>query len=96
MQNYDHLFKMNSPASAPPPSEAPTPRSAAGKQPVLPFHSHYLQSKVVRARERIEAELKVAEEDAAAAGDPGSRPQDPPPPSPATEDDPNLGRKSRD
>jgi mitochondrial import inner membrane translocase subunit TIM16 len=62
---------------------------------VLPLHSHYLQSKVVRARERIEAELKVAEEDAAAA-DPGSRPKDPPPPPPTTAEDPNLGHKSRD
>lgn len=35
---------------------------------MIPSHSHYLQSKVVRARERIEAEMKVAaEEDGAAA-----------------------------
>lgn len=69
---------------------APTPRPEAvkpkptGKQPVLPSHSHYLQSKVVRARERIEAELKIAEEDLTAPAHeappaPGTTPPPPPP-----------------
>jgi import inner membrane translocase subunit TIM16 len=82
-QHYEHLFKMNSPA---PPPEVVKPRPA-GKQPVIPSHSHYLQSKVVRARERIEAELKIAEEDAAAeatreptTGSGSSSSQPPPPP----------------
>ncbi|KIM83302.1 hypothetical protein PILCRDRAFT_819549 [Piloderma croceum F 1598] len=82
LRNYEHLFKMNSPASPSSSSEpTPTPRPTAGKQPVLPSHSHYLQSKVVRARERIEAELKIAQEDAASPATheaPGSAP---PPPS---------------
>ncbi|PPR07373.1 hypothetical protein CVT26_013689, partial [Gymnopilus dilepis] len=51
LKNYEHLFKANSP---PPPPEKPQ----SGKKLAGPFHSHYLQSKVVRARERIEAELK--------------------------------------
>ena len=92
IQNYEHLFKMNSPASVPPLSGAPTPRPAAGKQPVLPSHSHYLQSKVVRARERIEAELKISEEDAAARDTPAG-PASPPPP-PPTEGGPGPGSKS--
>lgn len=52
-QNYEHLFKSNSP---PPPPEKPV----SGKQS-LQFHSHYLQSKVFCARERLEAELKILE-----------------------------------
>lgn len=40
-QNFDHLFKANNPLTA------------EGK----PHSSHYLQSKVVRAKERIEAEI---------------------------------------
>ncbi|KAF7376076.1 hypothetical protein MSAN_00022400 [Mycena sanguinolenta] len=47
MQSYEHLFKVNSPPPKPPP----------GKQPSIISHSHYIQSKVVRARERIEAEV---------------------------------------
>ncbi|KAL0956012.1 hypothetical protein HGRIS_002187 [Hohenbuehelia grisea] len=57
MKHYEHLFKANSPPP-PPAKPAPTPQ---GKQVPPPAHSHYLQSKVVRARERIEAELKVPE-----------------------------------
>ncbi|KAF7321281.1 Mitochondrial import inner membrane translocase subunit tim16 [Mycena kentingensis (nom. inval.)] len=49
LQQYEHLFKANSP---PPPSKI---------QP----HSHYIQSKVVRARERLEAELDIGAEAAA-------------------------------
>ncbi|KAJ7262258.1 Pam16-domain-containing protein [Mycena haematopus] len=47
MQSYEHLFKANSSPPKPPP----------GKQPSIISHSHYIQSKVVRARERIEAEV---------------------------------------
>ena len=46
------MFKANSPAPAP---EKPVRGKAAP-----PSHSHYLQSKVVRARERIEAEHGTA------------------------------------
>ncbi|KAG6917426.1 hypothetical protein DXG01_002512 [Tephrocybe rancida] len=53
LKNYEHLFKANSPA---PPPEKPLPK---GKS--LPINSHYLQSKVFRARERIEAELKLGD-----------------------------------
>ena len=48
------MFKANSP---PPPPEKPP----AGGRPQQLFHSHYLQSKVFRARERIEAEVKGAQ-----------------------------------
>ncbi|KAH7925960.1 protein transporter [Leucogyrophana mollusca] len=66
LKNYEHLFKVNSPR---PPPEAPKAGARAGKQPAPPAHSHYLQSKVIRAKERIEAELKVAvEEDTGAPG----------------------------
>ncbi|KAK0241879.1 hypothetical protein EDD85DRAFT_763328 [Armillaria nabsnona] len=69
LQNYEHLFKANSP-----PAEAPKvathSRSAAP-----PLNSHYLQSKVIRARERIEAELKGVE-----TGENTGPPPPPPPP----------------
>lgn len=42
-QNFDHLFKSNAPLTA------------EGK----PHSSHYLQSKIVRAKERIEAEIQA-------------------------------------
>ncbi|EIW63457.1 protein transporter [Trametes versicolor FP-101664 SS1] len=71
VQNYEHLFKANSP-----PEKAPKP--TPGKQPV-PTNSHYLQSKVVRAKERLEAELKVPEEEAAAPPPPPDAPTTPPP-----------------
>jgi len=57
-QNYEHLFKANAPAEAPP-TNAPGGRGATA----IPRHSHYLQSKVVRARERIEAELEIVREE---------------------------------
>jgi hypothetical protein len=57
-QNYEHLFKANSPA------EAPATNASGGRgAATIPRHSHYLQSKVVRARERIEAELEMAREE---------------------------------
>lgn len=73
-QNFDHLFKVNAPLNA------------EGK----PHSSHYLQSKIVRAKERIEAELgkkpdaageaAAAEGSAAGAGEAaaGEAPKEPP------------------
>lgn len=61
--NYDHLFKMNSPPQpkVDPKAEAqpkkPQRRSHLNKvKPDTQPYSHYLQSKVVRAFERIQAE----------------------------------------
>ncbi|EIM82920.1 uncharacterized protein STEHIDRAFT_133717 [Stereum hirsutum FP-91666 SS1] len=69
LRNYEHLFKANSPPTAP-------PKPPPGQKAVPPTaHSHYVQSKVVRARERIEAELKIAEEEPPTpppAGGPGA------------------------
>ncbi|KAF7793961.1 hypothetical protein EIP86_005085 [Pleurotus ostreatoroseus] len=70
LQHYEHLFKANAPASA---SKASKPKAgepvkpvsasaAARKAAAPPAYSHYLQSKVVRARERIEAENKAVEQ----------------------------------
>ncbi|ESK88456.1 mitochondrial import inner membrane translocase subunit tim16 [Moniliophthora roreri MCA 2997] len=64
LSNYEHLFKANSP---PPPPEKPVTGAKAKSQP---SHSHYLQSKVVRARERVEAELQIANEKPAQATNP--------------------------
>ncbi|KAK7057278.1 Pam16-domain-containing protein [Favolaschia claudopus] len=64
MQSYEHLFKVNS----------LPPKPAAGKQPSIISHSHYIQSKVVRARERIEAEVTSPK--------PPAGPEAPPPPPP--------------
>ncbi|KZT10748.1 uncharacterized protein LAESUDRAFT_672215 [Laetiporus sulphureus 93-53] len=72
LQHYQHLFKANSP---PPPPPKPVPGQ---RVPPPPAYSHYLQSKVVRARERIEAELKVGEQPSASTTD---APPPPPPPS---------------
>ncbi|GAA5858981.1 hypothetical protein JCM8547_007189 [Rhodosporidiobolus lusitaniae] len=62
LKNFDHLFTANAPTTA------------EGK----PHSSHYLQSKIVRAKERIEAEMKAAmkggAEGEAAAGAPGAGP----------------------
>ena len=63
-QNYEHLFKVNAPL--PKPDKPPTGRQT------LPSHSHYLQSKVFRARERIEAELKVGDPPPEIPGNSGS------------------------
>ncbi|CEL60917.1 Mitochondrial import inner membrane translocase subunit tim-16 OS=Neurospora crassa (strain ATCC 24698 / 74-OR23-1A / CBS 708,71 / DSM 1257 / FGSC 987) GN=pam-16 PE=3 SV=1 [Rhizoctonia solani AG-1 IB] len=59
VKRYEALFKQNSP---PPPPE-PGSAAAKSKKTPAPVWSHYLQSKVVRARERLEAETKVAAED---------------------------------
>ncbi|KAK2467766.1 hypothetical protein APHAL10511_000061 [Amanita phalloides] len=50
LKSYEHLFKANSPPAI---DKSPSSRT------LMPAHSHYLQSKVVRARERIEAETKL-------------------------------------
>ncbi|TFK53675.1 hypothetical protein OE88DRAFT_1269780 [Heliocybe sulcata] len=72
--NYEHLFKANSP----PP--APSPPPSGSRAPPPPAHSHYLQSKVVRALERIHAEADAAAKvDELEAGQGG--PKTPPPPS---------------
>ncbi|CAK5281482.1 unnamed protein product [Mycena citricolor] len=66
LENYEHLFKANSP---------PT-KAAPGKQPSIINHSHYIQSKVVRARERLEAELEIPQ----AASESAPTPETPPSP----------------
>ncbi|KAF8622344.1 hypothetical protein AX15_007077 [Amanita polypyramis BW_CC] len=53
LKNYEHLFKANSP----PASDKP----ASGRTMTIPTHSHYLQSKVVRAKERIRAEIEMSD-----------------------------------
>jgi len=59
LERYHHSFKINSPPEAAPANpDAPPSRS---RKTLQKHHSHYLQSKVVRARERIEAELKLQE-----------------------------------
>lgn len=58
-QNYEYIFKANGP---PPPPKEPAPATpaapAARQRPAKKgvTHSHYLQSKVYRALERIKAE----------------------------------------
>lgn len=68
LQNYEHLFKANAPPEVP-----PTPAPGARGTPTS-RHSHYLQSKVVRARERIEAELAIAAEEPPSRPPPTSEP----------------------
>lgn len=53
LKHYDLLFKAN--------SAIPKPNKSPGIKQPPPSHSHYLQSKVFRARERIEAEVRLAE-----------------------------------
>ncbi|KAK7692470.1 hypothetical protein QCA50_004095 [Cerrena zonata] len=59
LQHYEHLFKANSPPK-PKQTESVKPRASARQS--TPIHSHYLQSKVVRAKERLEAEMKALSE----------------------------------
>ncbi|CDZ98237.1 Uncharacterized conserved protein [Phaffia rhodozyma] len=60
--NYEHLFAANSPPKpdpdAPPPVSTPATAKAkrAAAKNIQTLHSHYLQSKVFRALERIESE----------------------------------------
>ncbi|KAI0699573.1 hypothetical protein BC835DRAFT_539843 [Cytidiella melzeri] len=72
IQHYEHLFKQNAPPAAPP--KPPT----AGKKPPVTAYSHYLQSKIVRARERIEAEA-TGEVQAPAQPHPTEKTPPPPP-----------------
>lgn len=80
-QHYEHLFKVNSP-----PAEKPAPKPHAGrKPPPIPAYSHYLQSKVWRAKARLEAELKEAQEEQTpppAEAPSNTSSSDPPPPPP--------------
>ncbi|EJU04274.1 hypothetical protein DACRYDRAFT_20854 [Dacryopinax primogenitus] len=64
LQKYEHLFKVNAPP-APPEAGKPHPK-------VPPPYSHYLQSKVVRAKERIEAELNAPKDAPGGPAPPGS------------------------
>ncbi|KAJ7084307.1 Pam16-domain-containing protein [Mycena belliarum] len=70
LESYEHLFKVNS---------AP-PKPAPGKQPSIISHSHYIQSKVVRARERIEAEVLEAKAEAPGKPEASASEAKPPPP----------------
>ncbi|EIN11628.1 hypothetical protein PUNSTDRAFT_61904 [Punctularia strigosozonata HHB-11173 SS5] len=66
-KHYEHLFKANSPP--PPPEKGSAATSSRLKSKSQPVYSHYLQSKVVRALERIQAEAKLAQQiEAEAAG----------------------------
>ncbi|TCD61703.1 hypothetical protein EIP91_008033 [Steccherinum ochraceum] len=86
LQHYEHLFKANSPPVAEPAAAAP--KAKGGKQPPPPAHSHYVQSKVVRARERIEAELQGGVEpeppSSTTSAPPPSQNSPPPPPPPSS------------
>ncbi|KAJ4468184.1 hypothetical protein J3R30DRAFT_1682557 [Lentinula aciculospora] len=62
LKHYEHLFKANSPPQ--PPANTDTPKTARSPGQ---FYSHYLQSKVFRARERIEAESNIVVEGEAEA-----------------------------
>ena len=56
-QNYERIFAANGPPPEPTPStSASGSAQAAARRPKGPTHSHYLQSKVYRALERIKAE----------------------------------------
>ncbi|EKM54610.1 uncharacterized protein PHACADRAFT_197043 [Phanerochaete carnosa HHB-10118-sp] len=72
LQHCEHLFKANSPPAAP-------PKPQPGKKSTSQYWSHYLQSKIVRARERIEAETKAAEAEHSAPIQNADAPPPPPP-----------------
>jgi import inner membrane translocase subunit TIM16 len=82
LQNYEHLFKVN---SLPPKVEQPP----AGKQTQI-YHSHYLQSKIFRALERLEAESKLASQETVQNSGEATPPKPPPPP-----ESPNQGSGSQ-
>ncbi|KAJ3823120.1 hypothetical protein F5880DRAFT_570544 [Lentinula raphanica] len=77
LNHYEHLFKANSPPPPPPKPLTPSKARATGQ-----FHSHYLQSKVVRARDRIQAERSMSEPDPSTqtSSSSPSSPSSPPPP----------------
>ncbi|KAJ2918511.1 hypothetical protein MD484_g1882, partial [Candolleomyces efflorescens] len=83
LKNYEHLFKANSAPPKPEKPVKPTPKQAS-----IPTHSHYLQSKVVRAKERWEAELKVMQSAPAEAAEASTPTTPPPPPSASTGSNP--------
>jgi import inner membrane translocase subunit TIM16 len=64
---FEHLMKANSPPAPPAtPAAAPKGRTRASGPPA---HSHYLQSKVVRAIERLRAEEEAAAQAQAGVAD---------------------------
>ncbi|KIY43999.1 hypothetical protein FISHEDRAFT_52234, partial [Fistulina hepatica ATCC 64428] len=78
LKSYEHLFKANSPpdaAAQAAQAAAKTIRSKSGPPP----YSHYLQSKVVRARDRIDAEMKHAEPSQQTQSTQPLEPSNPPP-----------------
>ncbi|KAH6914086.1 Pam16-domain-containing protein [Coprinopsis sp. MPI-PUGE-AT-0042] len=77
LKNYEHLFKANSPPAKP----EKVIKAAPGKAGA-PTYSHFLQSKVVRAKERWEAELKLGTQPAAAEAAEATAQTTPPPPPP--------------
>ncbi|KAK6909164.1 hypothetical protein L486_01180 [Kwoniella mangroviensis CBS 10435] len=57
-KHYDSIFTANGPPTVKPETHT-TPSSSAKKSSRTPTHSHYLQSKVFRALERIKAEREA-------------------------------------
>ncbi|KAH7108246.1 hypothetical protein BKA62DRAFT_681614 [Auriculariales sp. MPI-PUGE-AT-0066] len=87
LQHYEHLFKANAapvvevtpkPAAADGQAQAGKFFSARHQQTGPRYSSPYLQSKVVRAKERIEAELRIAEEEPVSEPPPPPAPTEPP------------------
>ncbi|KAG8808036.1 hypothetical protein FRC19_006163 [Serendipita sp. 401] len=79
MKQFDHLFKANTPK---PPPEGISP-AAAAKLP-QPHTSLYLLAKVVRARERLEAEVVgLAKEQIIGKEAANAAAKEPPPPPPS-------------
>jgi len=91
LKNYEHLFKANAPPEAAAkgakpatPAAKPAAKPAKGKAAsTAPTHSHYLQSKVFRAKERWEAELKAGPSNPVAEAAAEATPPPPPPASSA-------------
>jgi len=81
-QNYEHLFKANSPPvlKAEETGKHPTGKHPTGKQQPA-MQSHYLQSKVQQALFRLEAERKAAANSAAEPQSPTQPSTQPQPPS---------------
>ncbi|WVW86426.1 hypothetical protein I302_108474 [Kwoniella bestiolae CBS 10118] len=72
-KHYDQIFAANGPPTVKPETHTTPSSSAAKKSSRTPTHSHYLQSKVFRALERIKAERE------AEAPPPPSAPESPMP-----------------